>query len=135
MISSGIDIVSIERIGRALEKNGEAFLRRICTEKEIELCGNGNEARKAEFFAGRFAAKEAVSKALGTGFGGSGTAAAEIEILKKDSGEPYVNLFGRAKEIYEQRGGKCLSISISHDGGMAVAFCCIEWKEERREER
>ena len=130
MITNGIDVVSIERIRKSMDRSGEAFLRRICTESEIELAGKGTAERQAEFLAGRFAAKEAISKALGTGFGGLGVSMTDMEVLRKENGAPYVVLSGRAKEVYGKNGGKCISISISHDGGVAVASCCIEWKEE-----
>ena len=130
MITNGVDIVSIERIRKSLDRSGEAFLRRICTEQEIVLLGTGNETRRAEFLAGRFAAKEAISKALGTGFGVLGIAMTDMEVLRRESGAPFVQLSGQALAAYEKKGGKNVSISISHDGGMAVAFCCIEWKEQ-----
>ncbi|MBO4473503.1 MAG: holo-ACP synthase [Clostridiales bacterium] len=130
MITNGVDIVSVDRIRRSLERSGEAFLRRVCTEQEIALMGSGNEARRAEFLAGRFAAKEAISKALGTGFGVLGVALTDMEILREESGAPYVVLHGKVRAVYEEKGGKNVSISISHDGGMAVAFCTIEWKDK-----
>ena len=129
MITNGVDIVSIERISKSLERSGEAFLRRICTEQELTLMGSANEVRRAEFLAGRFAAKEAIAKALGTGLGIMGVALTDMEILREGAGAPYVKLHGPVLALYEERGGKHLSISISHDGGMAVAFCCIEWEE------
>lgn len=132
MISSGVDIVSLERIEKAIEKHEEAFLRRVCSESEITLYRSiGNPARKVEFLAGRFAAKEAVAKALGTGLGTEGVAMTDLEIRKKESGAPEVVLNGAAKEVYSKQKGRSISVSISHDAGMAVAFCCIEKEEEK----
>ena len=129
MITNGVDIISIERISNSLKRSGDAFLKRVCTEKEAALMGKGTEIRRSECLAGRFAAKEAVSKALGTGFGTLGISLTDMEILRNGSGAPYVNLNGQALALYTGRGGKNISISISHDAGVAVAFCCIEWED------
>ena len=133
MISSGVDIVSQERIAKAIEKHEEAFLQRVCSEGEIELYRSvKTPARKVEFLSGRFAAKEAVSKALGTGLGAKGVALTDMEIKKKENGAPEVVLTGKAKEVYSKQKGRSISVSISHDAGMAVAFCCIEKEEEKK---
>ncbi|MBR5936963.1 MAG: holo-ACP synthase [Clostridiales bacterium] len=129
MISNGVDVVSIERIEKVISRNEEAFRRRVLTEAEKKEYPS-NEARKAEYLAGRFAAKEAISKALGTGIGGQGVSMTDMEVLRKDSGAPYVQLYGCARKVFEEKGGRSICISISHDGGVAVAFCCIEWEEE-----
>ena len=133
MISSGVDIVSLDRIEKAIEKHEEAFLQRVCSDGEIALYkAIGNPYRKVEFLSGRFAAKEAVAKALGTGLGTEGVAMTDLEILKKKSGAPEVVLSGKAKEVYEKQNARSISVSISHDAGMAVAFCCIEKEEEKK---
>ena len=133
MISSGVDIVSRERIEKAIEKHEEAFLQRVCSEGEIALYkAIGNPSRKVEFLSGRFAAKEAVAKALGTGLGTEGVAMTDLQIQKKESGAPEVILTGKAKEVYIRQKGRSISVSISHDAGMAVAFCCIEKEEEKK---
>ena len=126
MITNGVDIVSIARVEAASKRSGDAFWRRVLSEEERAIIPS-HETRKIEFLAGRFAAKEAVSKALGTGIGGQGVAMTDMKILKKENGAPYVRLSGQALEVYEKAGGRSISISISHDEGMAVAFCCIEW--------
>ena len=133
MISSGVDIVSLERIEKAIGKHEKAFLERVCSQEEIALYeAIGSPSRKVEFLAGRFAAKEAVAKALGTGLGTEGVAMTELQIRKKESGAPEVVLKGRAEEVYRKQNGRSISISISHDAGMAVAFCCLEKEEEKK---
>ncbi len=129
MITNGVDIVSIDRIEKALGRSGDAFFSRVCAREEIEIAPKP-AARKVEFLAGRFAAKEAVSKALGTGIGGKGVSMTDIKILKKANGAPRAELSGAALEVFESEGGKNISLSISHDYGAAIAFCCIEWKDE-----
>lgn len=133
MIASGVDIVSLARIEKAVEKHEAAFLARVCSENEIAMYrAIGNPSRRVEFLAGRFAAKEAVAKALGTGLGAKGVAMTDLEIQKKESGAPEVILSGPAKEVYRKQNGRSISVSISHDAGMAVAFCCLEKEEEAK---
>ena len=135
MVACGIDIVQIERIENSLAKQGSAFADRVYTKAEQEICEGRHEARRIESLAGRFAAKEAVAKALGTGIGGKGVAMTELEILNRENGAPYVVLKGHAREVSNQMQGRSISISISHDGGFAVAYCCIEYdaNEEKKE--
>ena len=132
MITNGVDVVAIERIEKVIFKNEEAFRRRVLTEAERQEYPS-NEAKKAEYLAGRFAAKEAISKALGTGIGGQGVSMTDMEVLRKESGAPYVQLYGCARKVFDEKGGRSICISISHDGGIAVAFCCIEWEEDKGE--
>ncbi len=114
----GTDIIEIERIKKSAEN--QSFLDKIYTISEQKLFHNKNY----EFLAGRFAAKEAIAKALGTGF--KGCSPLEIEIIRKNSGLPYVNLYGNAKIIFEALGGKNILISISHSKENAIAFALIE---------
>ncbi len=125
MIRNGVDIISISRVQKALQRSGDAFWNRVCSDAERSIVPS-HETRKIEFLAGRFAAKEAVSKALGTGIGGKGVSMTDMEILKRENGAPYVRLSGQARKEYERCGGRSISVSISHDADMAVAFCCIE---------
>ncbi len=129
MIRSGVDIIAIARVEDSVTRLGEAFLRRIYTEAEQKYCGSRN-AKAMESYAGRFAAKEAVAKALGTGIGISGVAFTEMEVLPDGNGMPVVTLSGHAKAVFEELGGKSISISISHDNGCAVAFCCLECQDK-----
>ncbi len=115
----GIDIIEVERVEAAIEKHGEKFLRRIFTRKEIEYCSRKRKAHQS--FAGRFAAKEAVLKAMGTGLS-SGIRWKDIEILNDEYGRPYVILHGRARELLN---GRRVDISISHSDTCATAVCII----------
>jgi holo-[acyl-carrier protein] synthase len=113
--ATGVDIIEIERIERALAKFGPRFLRRVYTELEAAFC----RGRTSEL-AARFAAKEAVMKALGTG--ARGVAWREIEVLPNHRGKPLVYLHGRAQKRAERIGLDEIDISMSHSRDFAVAF-------------
>ncbi len=115
MHTSGIDIIEISRLKLAVEHWGERFLRRVYTQREISLCRD----RLSEL-AVRFAGKEAVMKALGTGNRGVGWR--EIEILPVLGGKPSVQLSGRAQARAEKLGIKDLAISLSHCQEYAIAL-------------
>ena len=110
----GVDIVEIERIETAMKKWGERFLRRIYTESELIICGGS-----ASSLSCRFAGKEAVMKALGTGVKGVGWR--EIEILADNRGKPVVRLYGRAKDSAEELNLEEFSISLSDTRQFAIA--------------
>ncbi|HHX08899.1 MAG TPA: holo-ACP synthase [Chloroflexi bacterium] len=114
MIKSGIDLVRTNRLAEVDPKIRERFLARVFTPAEQEQA-RGN----FETLSGIFAAKEAVSKALGTGIGK--VAWQDIEILHEPSGEPLLYLHNYANELAEIKGLKQWSVSITHDGGMAAA--------------
>lgn len=114
MVSVGVDIVEIERIALALERWGERFLRRVYTEAEIAFC----RGRTPEL-AARFAAKEAISKALGTGL--NGIHWREMEVLPDHLGKPLVRLHGRAAARAEHLGLDEFAVSLSHSKEYAVA--------------
>ena len=111
----GVDIIEIERIERTLAKFGPRFLRRVYTDLEAAFC----RGRTSEL-AARFAAKEAVMKALGTG--ARGVAWREIEVLPNHRGKPLVYLHGRAQKRAERIGLNEIDISLSHSRDFAVAF-------------
>jgi len=111
----GIDIIRIERIRRALERFGERFHRRVLTDREHAYVRD-----RPENFAGRWAAKEAVSKVLGLGVRGVGWR--EIEIVRLPTGAPSVSLSGRALRRAEQLGMGRIAVSISHESEYAVAI-------------
>ncbi|SHF09515.1 holo-ACP synthase [Caloramator proteoclasticus] len=113
----GTDIIEISRIKKAAENS--SFLARVYTQKELEYI----KTKQIESAAGYFAAKEAVSKALGTGI--KGFSFRDIEILKKD-GVPYVVLHRGAKRIAEDKDIKNIQLSISHCRDYAVAFVVME---------
>ena len=115
--SIGIDIVEIERIEEALQKRRERFLDRLFTLAEQTYCLS--KANASMYLAGRFAAKEAVLKVLGTGL--RNVKWTDIEIMKDALGKPYVQLYGKAACMAEELGiGKVL-LSISHSRRYAVA--------------
>lgn len=116
----GTDIVEIARIKR-LMKNQHA-IDRLLTKKEAELMAN--RAKPHEFFAGRFAAKEAVSKAFGVGI--SKCPPNEVEVLNDDLGAPYVVLYDNAKKLQESKNATKIFISITHEKEYAVAMVVLE---------
>jgi holo-[acyl-carrier protein] synthase len=119
----GVDIVDIARIQGLLDRYGERFLRRVYTDAETAYAMKG--ANKAERLAGRFAVKEAVMKALGTGKS-LGILWGDVETLRGRSGKPEVHLHGQAMRLAKLRGGGAVHVSITHDGGKAVAFVILE---------
>ena len=125
-IYSGVDIVEIERIKGAFQARGDAFSKRIFTPLEVDYC-ESKKAEKYQSYAVRFAGKEAVSKALGTGID-DGIKWTDIEILNDDKGNPYVILSGNALERFKSMHGKMISISLSHCKSYAVANVVLETK-------
>ena len=120
MLSNGVDIIHIPRIQKALEQHGERFLKRVFTPREIQSCrGHARE------FAARFAAKEAVSKALGVGMrimARNGIGFLEVEVLPDGNGKPHIHLSGAAAERARELNLKEWAISLSHERYYAVAF-------------
>ena len=110
----GVDLVEIERIRGVLRRYPERFRRRVLTEHENRYCGS-----RIECVAGRWAAKEAISKVLGLGVRGVGWR--EIEVLPNRAGQPQVLLHARAAARAEAMGLDEVSVSISHERSMAVA--------------
>jgi len=117
----GIDIVEIPRIKKAMESNSK-FLEKIFTITELEYLRSRN--LRAEYVAGRFAAKEAVAKALGTGFRGFDFR--DIEIDRTTLGKPIVILKGKAKLIAKKEGEYNIHLSISHGQDSAVAYAILD---------
>jgi holo-[acyl-carrier protein] synthase len=119
-LSVGVDIVELDRVRRALDRHGERFLARIYTPEEIARYRN----RPSEL-AARFAAKEAVSKALGVGLNHlsvHGIRWHEVEVLPDPLGKPIVYLSGRARALAQELGLREWAISLSHGRDYAVAF-------------
>ena len=119
----GVDIVDIGRIQALLDRYGERFLARVYTGAEVEYALRG--ANKAERLAGRFAVKEALMKALGTGKS-QGILWKDVETVRGPAGKPAVHLHGQAVKWAKLRGGGAVHVSITHDGGKAVAFVILE---------
>lgn len=118
MLSVGVDIVEIERLGQAIERWGQRFLNRVYTPREQAFC----RGRVPEL-AARFAAKEAISKALGTGIiGRQGVSWRDMEVLPDQRGKPLVYLHGRARRRAKELGLTQWAISLSHEREVAIAF-------------
>ena len=117
----GVDIIEIARIEKAVVCRGENFLHRVYTDLELKLC-----QERAEALAVRFAGKEAVMKALGTGM--RGISWREIEILAEPSGKPLVYLHGKAQDKASRLGLDGLAISLSHSREYATAVVVGETK-------
>jgi len=117
-LSHGVDMISCERLGEAVERHGERFLKRVFTHAELHYCKG--KRRELEHLAGRFAAKEAVLKVLGTGWG-AGIAWTDVETLNLPSGRPQIHLTGRCRQIAEQLGIGEILVSISHIETHAIA--------------
>jgi holo-[acyl-carrier protein] synthase len=115
MLHSGVDLIEIERIDQAILRYGERFFERFFTHQELIDAGGRTPA-----LAARFAAKEAVSKALGTGIGEVGWK--EIEIIKGVGRQPVLKLYGRALELSKELGVQAWAISLSHTHEHAVAI-------------
>ncbi|KOF55606.1 MULTISPECIES: holo-ACP synthase [Clostridium] len=121
ILGIGTDIIEIARIMEAVELNSN-FIEKLFSKNEIEYLKTRN--LRAEYIAGRFAAKEAVSKALGTGFRGFNLK--DIEIDRNSLGKPIVTLRGKARQIAEKNGDYRMHVSISHDRHSAVAYAVLE---------
>ena len=121
ILGTGIDIIEIDRIARAIQKT-PSFVERYFSEQERQYF----QSRKMRFevIAGNFAAKEAFSKALGTGI--RNFALHEVEILRDSMGKPYINLYGEALKIYKEHNIQVLHVSISHCKEYAIASVIAE---------
>lgn len=114
-LSSGVDLIEIERLEQVIERHGRRFLERVYTQQELEEAGNSLQT-----LAGRFAAKEATAKALGTGIGA--IAWREIEIRRGPQREPLLCLHGAAQDLARAQGLQTWSVSVSHSVHFAVAM-------------
>jgi holo-[acyl-carrier protein] synthase len=114
-IAVGVDIIEVDRVRKVYEHHGERFLRRVFTEIEIRQCRG-----KVTRLAGRFAVKEAISKALGTGL--HGVAWREMEVVQLRSGRPSVRLHGKAKQRAEQLGLSGFDVSIADLHAFSIAI-------------
>jgi len=114
----GIDVVEVDRIEAAIERQGDVFLKRLFTEREREYCGK--QKRPALHYAARFAAKEAVSKALGTGIGGE-AGWLDMEVERAESGAPKMVFSGKAAEFLAREGISEVQVSLSHAKEYAAA--------------
>ncbi len=123
IVGMGVDIAEVERIQGAIERHGEVFLRRIYTTREREYCERFKN--KYERYAGRFAAKEAAMKALGTGWR-RGVKWVDLEVVRETSGRPTLAITGEAAKIAQLLGVKSVALSITHTESQALAQVIFE---------
>ena len=115
ILTTGIDLIEIDRIQSVIARHGDRFLNRIFTARELADC-----AGRAESLAARFAAKEAAAKALGSGFGI--IAWDEVEVQRTENGAPSLVFYGKAESLAKEKGFENWSISLSHSRNHAIAM-------------
>ncbi len=126
VIGLGLDIARVDRVATNIERHGDRFLARICTHAEtLEAAKYSHPGAKANHVAGRLAAKEAASKALGTGFT-DGVTWKDFEVVRAPNGCPTLRIIGVAAQIAGRRGVSNVLLSITHDGGIAAAVVVLE---------
>ena len=123
ILGVGIDIIEVPRVAGSVERFGERFYKRILLPDEIAYCLS--HKAPAPFIAARFAAKEAISKAFGTGIGAQ-LGWHDMEERRKETGEPFVVLHGGGLKLLEARGGRVVLISLSHTQNYATAVAILE---------
>jgi holo-[acyl-carrier protein] synthase len=123
ILGVGIDIIEVGRIESSYERFGERFVNRILLPGEIRYCLT--HKKPGPFLAARFAAKEAVSKAFGTGIGAQ-LGWQDIEVCRKESGEPFVVLHGDGAKLLQERQARAVLISLSHTQSYAAAVAVLE---------
>jgi holo-[acyl-carrier protein] synthase len=123
IVGLGLDIAEIDRIEAAIARHGAAFIERLFTPGEVAYCEKYKN--KFERYAGRFAAKEAAMKALGTGWS-SGVRWRDIEVVREASGKPSLQLVGVARHIADRLGVKSIALTITHSGNLALAEVIFE---------
>lgn len=123
IVGMGIDVAEVRRIRAVIESQGQRFLRRVYTPEEVAYCEQFKN--KFERFAGRFAAKEAAMKALGTGWS-RGVRWVDVEVVRQRGGRPSMALKGEAKKIAEALGVKNIALSITHTAEQAIAQVIFE---------
>lgn len=125
IVGLGVDVCSIDRMRKALERHGDRFFSRICSDAEREDLA-GRDA--ATGLAGRFAVKEAFAKALD---GARGVGWHDVEVRQGPSGRPRLVLHGPAERVAASVGASAWHVSLSHDAGMAVAVVILEGSAAR----
>jgi holo-[acyl-carrier protein] synthase len=119
VVGIGTDIVECARIGDMIQKHDDTFIEKVFTSGEITYCGPRKSC--VQHYSGRWAAKEAIRKAIGTGWS-KGIKWTDIEVINRMGGKPYVKLNGKAVEVCADRGIEEILISISHCRLFATAF-------------
>jgi holo-[acyl-carrier protein] synthase len=123
IVGMGIDVAEVKRIRAVIESQGERFLRRVYTLDEVAYCEQFKN--KYERYAGRFAAKEAAMKALGTGWS-RGVRWVDVEVVRQRGGRPTLMLKGEAKKIADGLGVKNIALSMTHTAEQAIAQVIFE---------
>jgi len=123
ILGVGIDIIEVARVNASHARFGERFLNRLLLADEIAYCLS--HKNPAPFLAARFAAKEAISKAFGTGIGAQ-LGWQDMEIRHRESGEPFVVLHGKGQKLFKARKAKRLLVSLSHTQNYAAAMAVLE---------
>ncbi len=123
IVGTGIDIAEVPRIAASIERFGRRFVERVFTPDEIRYCES--KANKAERYAGRFAAKEAAMKALGTGWN-RGVTWQDVEVQRVPGGRPTMVFHGKAAEFVEKLGAVRAHLSITHTQESAMAQVILE---------
>lgn len=123
ILGTGFDLIEVARIEDSYSRFGERFLKRILRPDEMAYCLSAS--RPAPHVAARFAAKEAISKALGTGIG-TQLGWHDIEVSRRNSGEPFVVLHGAGLELLRTRRGRTLHLTLTHTATLAGAVAILE---------
>lgn len=123
ILGTGIDIIEVDRIKGSFEKFGDRFVNRILRPSEVNYCLS--HKNPAPFLAARFAAKEAISKAFGTGIGAE-LGWQDMEVGKKESGEPFVILHEKGLLLLQKRGARMVHLTLSHTEHHATAMAILE---------
>lgn len=123
IVGVGLDVIEVARMEAVLRRHPERAAARLFTAAERAACAR--RARPAECFAARFAAKEALLKALGCGLGG-GLSWRDMEVAANERGDPHLVLSGAARALLRRRGGTRTHLSFSHDAGIAAAVVVVE---------
>jgi holo-[acyl-carrier protein] synthase len=123
IVGLGVDVTEVDRMEAALRRRGKALVNRVFTPNEIAYCER--HKNKMERFAGRFAAKEAAMKALGTGWR-RGVRWRDIEVTNQPGGKPTLHFAGAAREHADRLGVNNISLSITHTGNLALAQVILE---------
>ncbi|MBT4529898.1 MAG: holo-ACP synthase [Phycisphaerae bacterium] len=119
ILAHGIDVIDVERISSMLQSHGQTFIDRCFTKVEQEAAEVSSQEMRAQKYAARYAAKEAVMKALGTGWA-KGIEWTNVGVVRED-GPPMVLLSGRAAEVANEQGITEWRLSLTHAGGIAIA--------------
>jgi holo-[acyl-carrier protein] synthase len=123
IVGTGVDIAEVDRIKASIERFGRRFLERVFTPDEIRYCES--KANKAERYAGRFAAKEAAMKAIGTGWS-RGVTWQDVEVKRLPGGRPTMAFHGKAAEFAQRLGALRAHLSITHTAQQAIAQVILE---------